>query len=56
MKAKELAEILLKNPEFDVICTSSDDSFNIDRFYIFGVADIGYFDQKIVLDIKKSWT
>ena len=58
MKAKELAEELLKHPDYDVelvystfirdgIHTPFPDVYN---YKITGVADIGYSDKVIVLD------
>ena len=58
MKAKELAEELLKHPDFDVeltymtfkrdgIHTPFPDIYN---YKIKGIADIGYSDKVIILD------
>ena len=60
MKAKELAELLLKNPEFEVQCVFADTSkCSVDYLYpdyhtlhINGIADIGYSDKVIVLDTE----
>ncbi|MFH2030296.1 MAG: hypothetical protein ABIJ40_06660 [Bacteroidota bacterium] len=56
MKAKDLAELLLENPEFNVEMAlfekdSSDWSATLRRFEINGIADIGYSDKIIILDI-----
>ena len=60
MKAKELAKILLENPDFDVlVCFFEEDyegsgvttylrTFKVTKFY-----DIGYLDKQIVLGIKE---
>lgn len=55
MKAKELAEELLKNPDFDVECSvwvyDENSRFpNISTLRIDGIADIGYSDKVIVLN------
>ena len=60
MKAKELAEQLLKNPDFDVQCVFADTSkCSVDYLYpdyhfvnVCGIADIGYSDKVIVLDAE----
>lgn len=53
MKAKELAEQLLKNPDFDVVFTTVDegDVFwpNVRRFENIDINDIGYSDKVIIL-------
>lgn len=58
MKAKELAEELLKNPDYDVefvystfICDGIHTPFpDIYSYKITGIADIGHSDKVIVLD------
>lgn len=60
MKAKELAEELLKNPDFNVQCVFVDISAcSVDHLYpdyhfvnVCGIADIGYSDKVIVLDTE----
>lgn len=53
MKAKELAEILLKNPDFEVTT-----GFSIDGdwyfFNVIGVSDIGNSDKIIRLEIEEE--
>ena len=53
MKAKELAEQLLKNPDFDVAFNTIDNSgcfgFNVKQFRNINIADIGYSDKTIIL-------
>ncbi len=54
MKAKELAEQLLKNPDFDIVFVTVDSTvgfgYNIRKFKDIGIADIGYSDKTITLD------
>ena len=58
--AKDLAELLLKNPDFDVQCVFVDTSkcsaehFASDYYFVnvCGIADIGYSDKVIVLDTE----
>ena len=56
MKAKELAEELLKHPDFDVeliYMTFERDGIlfpDIYKYKIKGIADIGYSDKVIILD------
>ena len=60
MKAKELAELLLKNPDFDVKCVFCDTSkCSLDYLYpdyyfknVTGVADVGHSEKVIVLDAE----
>lgn len=60
MKAKDLAELLLKNPDFDVQCVFVDiskcsaDHMHPDYHFVnvCGIADIGYSDKVIVLDTE----
>ena len=60
MKAKELAELLLKNPDFEVQCVFCDSSVcSPEHLYpdyitlnISGIADIGYSDKIVVLDTE----
>lgn len=60
MKAKELAELLLKNPDFQVKAMYVDTSqCSVEHLYpeyhslnITGIADIGYSDKVIVLDCE----
>ena len=60
MKAKELAELLLKNPDFEVQCVFVDASkCSVDHIYpdynfvnVCGIADIGYSSKVIVLDTE----
>lgn len=53
MKAKELAEQLLKNPDFDVIFNIIDNggSFGVSvkEFRNIDITDIGYSDKTIIL-------
>ena len=56
MKAKELAEELLKTPEFDVkamylYANSSGDGICVDEFGVNGIADVGYSDSVTILDL-----
>ena len=56
MKAKELAELLLEHPDFDVkglfVDYFSDSPYpKYHNLTICGIADIGYSDKKIVLDM-----
>lgn len=59
MKAHELAELLLQNPEFEVegimlksdSCTIDNPWPQYDKLEIEGIADIGYSDKKIILEI-----
>ena len=56
MKAKELADELLKNPDFDVeliyMTYEHDDTTfpDVYKYNIKGIADIGYSDKVILLD------
>lgn len=62
MKAKELAELLMKNPEFEVkayFVDTSDCNWDSGKLYpeyhtldVSGIADIGYSDKVIVLDLE----
>lgn len=60
MKAKELAELLLQNPEFEVQCVFADTSkCTIDHLYpdyhflnVCGIGDIGWSEKVIVLDTE----
>lgn len=53
MKAKELAEQLLKNPDFDIVFVTVDSTvgfgYNIRKFKDIGIANIGYSDKTIAL-------
>lgn len=53
MKAKELAEQLLKNPDFDVIFNIIDKGgsfgFSVKEFRNIDITDIGYSDKTIIL-------
>ena len=56
MKAKELAEELLKTPEFEVKAVHLHESdagwgIDMDRFNVNGMADVGYSDGVAVLDL-----
>lgn len=58
MKAKDLAELLLKNPDFEVRgCYVDTSRCDVDHlwpeynwFDISGIADVGYSDKVIILD------
>ena len=55
MKAKELAELLLRNPDFNVQCVFCDTSKSyLDYTFVdvCGIADIGYSNNIIVLDTE----
>lgn len=53
MKAKELAERLLKNPDFDIVFSIIDSpvgfGYNIRKFKDIGIANIEYNDKTITL-------
>lgn len=53
MKAKELAEQLLKNPDFDVVFNTTDNErsfgFNVRQFRNINITDIGHSDKIIIL-------
>ena len=53
MKAKELAEQLLKNPDFDVAFNTTQNGegfgFNVKQFRNINITDIGYSDKTIIL-------
>ena len=53
MKAKDLAEQLLKNPDFDVVFNIIHNGggfgFNVKQFRNINIADIGYSDKTIIL-------
>lgn len=53
MKAKELAEQLLKNPDFDVVFNTIDNAgsfgFNVRQFKNIDITDIGHSDKTIIL-------
>lgn len=53
MKAKELAEQLLKNPDFDIVFAVVDSpvgfGYNIRKFKDIGIANIEYSDKTITL-------
>ncbi len=53
MKAKELAEQLLKNPDFDVVFNTIDNErsfgFNVRQFRNINITDIGHSDKIIIL-------
>lgn len=56
MKAKELAELLLEHPDFEVKGIfvdyfSSDMWPKYHTLTVCGIADIGYSDKKIILDM-----
>ena len=54
MKAKELAEKLLENPEFEVkavhLYPSVGWGLTMDKYSVNGLADVGYSDGVAVLD------
>lgn len=60
MKAKDLAELLLQHPDFEVKCVICDTSkCSIEHIWpdyeflnISGIADIGHSDKVIVLDTE----
>ncbi len=58
MKAKELAEELLKNPEFDVEVSfwvnKEDQRPTLETVRVVGVADVGFSNRAIVLDGGQS--
>lgn len=60
MKAKELAELLLQHPDFEVKGVFSDNENNTEKwpeykfFDITGIADIGFSDKTIILDYEKK--
>ena len=61
MKAKELAELLMKNPDFEVqACFVDTSTCTLDSGKLYpeyhtlevsGIADIGYSDKTITLDL-----
>lgn len=61
MKAKELAELLLQHPDFEIEgilsdtskCTSDCPFPNYSTFAITGIADVGYSDKVIVFRCEK---
>ena len=63
MKAKELADELLKHPDFDIeltYMTFKRDGIhtpfpNIYNYKIKGIADIGYSDKVIILDGEPTY-
>ena len=55
MKAKDLANILLENPDFEIVCDTTDEDFNLERHLVIGIVDIGYSDKKIILDTTKQY-
>ena len=58
IKAKDLAAKLLEHPDFDVIVEHTyavegqPYGFNLDRFIVTGIADIGHSDKKILLSME----
>lgn len=60
MKAKELAELLLEHPEFEVVgafcdtsnCTAEHPYPTFCHFKVTGIADIGHSDKVVVLDYE----
>lgn len=58
MKAKELAEKLLENPEFEVeavhLYPSTGWGLTMDKYSVNGLADIGYSDGVAVLDLDQE--
>ncbi len=51
MKAKELAELLLEHPEFEVHFNVFDEDGRMFKFYVInGIGDISYSEQVIVLE------
>lgn len=61
MKAKELAKILLENPDFDVVFSCVEGEYvgyiktaYLRRFNVTGFYDIDYSDKQIDLDIKET--
>lgn len=58
MKAKDLAKLLLKNPDFEVEVgitypDGSDYGLGCLTHKVIGIGDIGYSDKVIRLDVKK---
>ena len=58
MKAKELAELLLKNPDFDVRLIIPETCpkcgfFDYTSYNITGIADIGYSERVIILNEER---
>lgn len=53
MKAKDLAEQLFKNPDFDVAFNTTQNGegfrFNVKQFRNINITDIGYSDKTIIL-------
>lgn len=60
MTAKELAEKLLENPDFEVrICIGEQDiysayGFTVRDFNVTGIGDIGYSDEVIILSVEEK--
>lgn len=58
MKAKELAEKLLKNPEFEVKASHLHPSIGwgltMEKYTVNGLADVGYSDGVVVLDLDQE--
>ena len=59
MTAKELAEKLLENPDFEVrICIGEQDDsvygFTVRDFNVTGIGDIGYSDKVIILSAEEE--
>ena len=58
MKAKELAEKLLENPEFEVkairLYPSIGWGLTMEKYSVNGLADVGYSDGVVVLDLERE--
>ncbi len=60
MTAKELAEKLLENPDFEVrTCIDEQDiysayGFTVRDFKVTGIGDIGYSDKVILLSVEEE--
>lgn len=59
MTAKELAEKLLKHPDFEVrMCIGEQDDsaygFTVRDFKVTGIGDLGYSDKVILLSVEEE--
>lgn len=59
MKAKELAELLMENPDFEIDVAINDPDGSrwgtrMRTFDVMGICDIGYSDKLIRLDVKET--
>ena len=58
MKAKELAEKLLENPEFEVkairLYPGIGWGLTMEKYSVNGLADVGYSDGVVVLDLERE--